>query len=358
MRTIPANLLTMLQSRRMFRATLVQVEFPNTTKSGVTRLGFTNHNVELTRTLYLAPVTFNPRFIVQEASYNSKLNTAIDDTELHLKIDDSIVNWFDIRTRAWHNAEVRVGYCSWKDAAAGAYIQAVYVVSNAKAENGVLKLELRGKERLLEMPITKRLTANCQHTFANARCGYNLNPPSWVASTVYALSVAKDHKAKSIVKPTTPNGFWYEATVGGTSGVTEPAWPVVLGGIVADGTVNWKAIRAGRMVGTVTAVTDRRTFAASGISLANDWFAKGRVMWLTGNNATLRMKVYSDDGAGNLVLEDEAYENIVVGDTFLIDAGCRKRIVEDCTEKFDNTKNAWAFPHLVTENAMVKTPKG
>jgi hypothetical protein len=349
----------MIQSRRMFRATLVQVDFPYTTKAGVVRLGFTNHDQPLVRTLYSAELTFSPEFIVEETSYNTKLNTAIDDTELRLKIDDDVVNWFDIRTRAWHNAEVRVGYCNWKNAAHGTYIQALYLVSNTYVQDGVLVLELRGKERLLEMSIAKRLTANCQHTFGDSRCSYDLTPNAWAANTAYAVSVARDHRDKRIVKPTVQNGFWYEATTGGTSGGTEPTWPTTIGGTVADGTVTWTARYAGRMTGSVTGVIDEKTFSASGISASPaDWFAKGRVLWLTGDNATLRMKCYSDDGAGNIILEEGCYNTIQVGDTFLIDAGCRKRITTDCSTKFDNTKNAWAFPHLVQEDATVKAPKG
>ena len=39
--------------------------------------------------------------------------------------------------------------------------------------------------------------------------------------------------------PTTPNGYRYEATTGGNSGTTEPAWPTTVGETVTDGTVVW-----------------------------------------------------------------------------------------------------------------------
>ena len=359
MRSIPSALLTALQQRRLFRATLVQVNFVNTTKTGVDRLGFTNHDQPLTVNLSGGSITFSPKYIVEEASYNSKINTSIDDTTLVLKIDNDVVNWFDIRTRAWHNAEVLIGHCNWKNLSNGTYIKCAYLVSNVTAKAGRLELELRGKERLLELPVTPRLTATCQHTFGNQRCGYDLTPNPWVLSTAYATSVAKDWKNKVVVRPTVQNGFWYEATVGGTSGLTEPTWPTTIGGTVTDNGITWTAIYAGRLTGTVTGVTDRRTFVASGLSaVPSDWFAKGRIEWLTGNNKTLKQKVYSDDGAGALVLEEDCYSEILIGDTFIVDAGCRKRLSTDCSTKFDNTYNAWAFPHLVSENATAKAPKG
>jgi len=359
MRTIPANLLTNLQSRRMFRATLVQVDFVRATKASVTQLGFTDHDVTLNANLSGGAIDFSPEYIVEMPAVGMKLNTSIDDSELVLKIDDDVVNWFDIRTRAWHNAQVTVGHVNWKNTGHGTYIKAVFLVSNVTTKGGKLKLELRGKERLLETPVTKRLTGTCQHTFADTRCGYDLDVPQWAAATLFATSADRDWKAKVIVKPTTQNGFWYEATTGGTShATTEPVWPTVVGNTIVDGTVTWTCIRAGRLVGTVTAVTDRREFAASGASLTSGWFAKGRILWLTGDNATQRMKVNTDDGAGAFTLEEDVYLDIQVGDTFQIDAGCRKRISTDCSTKFDNTYNAWAFPHLVNENALVKAPKG
>lgn len=44
-----------------------------------------------------------------------------------------------------------------------------------------------------------------------------------------------------IVVPVVENGFYYEATVAGTTGGTEPGWPTTPGGTVADGTVTWTA---------------------------------------------------------------------------------------------------------------------
>jgi len=57
--------------------------------------------------------------------------------------------------------------------------------------------------------------------------------PAWAASTAYAT--ASPH----FVTPTTPNGFRYECTTGGTSDSSEPTWPTTVGATVVDGTVTW-----------------------------------------------------------------------------------------------------------------------
>jgi|GEM_PF-6256373 len=55
---------------------------------------------------------------------------------------------------------------------------------------------------------------------------------AWQASTAYSQG--------DIVKPTTPNGFYYRCTVAGTSDTAEPTWPTELGATVVDGGVTWE----------------------------------------------------------------------------------------------------------------------
>lgn len=58
------------------------------------------------------------------------------------------------------------------------------------------------------------------------------DPGAWAANTVYATGAYR--------RPTTANGFIYEATAGGTSHITnEPIFPTVPGNTVGDGTVTW-----------------------------------------------------------------------------------------------------------------------
>ena len=54
---------------------------------------------------------------------------------------------------------------------------------------------------------------------------------TWQANIPYIVG--------DIVAPTTPNGCFYTCTTAGTSGLTEPAWPI--SGTVTDGTATWTA---------------------------------------------------------------------------------------------------------------------
>lgn len=55
---------------------------------------------------------------------------------------------------------------------------------------------------------------------------------SWVTATPYTLG--------KLIKPTSSNGFVYKCVSAGTSGGSEPTWPIVgIGSIVVDGSCIW-----------------------------------------------------------------------------------------------------------------------
>ncbi len=57
-------------------------------------------------------------------------------------------------------------------------------------------------------------------------------PADWVTVTAYALG--------DFVKPTTPNGFYAQAIVAGTSDAGEPTWPTTDLTTIVDATVTWR----------------------------------------------------------------------------------------------------------------------
>ncbi|MBA7548802.1 hypothetical protein ES705_41270 [subsurface metagenome] len=54
---------------------------------------------------------------------------------------------------------------------------------------------------------------------------------TWETATAYALG--------DVVKPTTPNDYYYECTTAGNSGGEEPTWETIEGETTEDGTVIW-----------------------------------------------------------------------------------------------------------------------
>lgn len=118
---------------------------------------------------------------------------------------------------------------------------------------------------------------------------------------------------------------------------------------------------------TVTGVTDKRTFTASGATQDDDYFGEGVVVWETGNNAGIEVKV-REFAAGAFTLVLPVVLDIQVGDTFTAVAGCRKRhsmqinedgvtwtlLVSDCKTKFDNILNFQGEPHRPQFNDLVR----
>jgi prepilin-type N-terminal cleavage/methylation domain-containing protein len=79
-------------------------------------------------------------------------------------------------------------------------------------------------------PITRlRTSASLQRVMENIRADYNIYP-KWRSGTVYTNG--------SLVIPTNFNGHRYQGT-NGTSGSTEPNWPMNSAGTVTDNGITW-----------------------------------------------------------------------------------------------------------------------
>lgn len=104
----------------------------------------------------------------------------------------------------------------------------------------------------------------------------------------------------------------------------------------------------------VTAVTDKRTFTAAGLAQEADYFGEGIVTFTSGANAGLSAKVRSHAAGGQLGLSLPLVMAVAVGDTFSIVAGCRKRLLEDCRDKFANVLNFRGEPHRPTTDALTR----
>jgi hypothetical protein len=68
--------------------------------------------------------------------------------------------------------------------------------------------------------------------------------PNWIALTVTTLTTIRCPLAG------TGNGYYYECTTAGTTGATEPTWPIIPGNTVVDGTVTWTCRLAVVTLGT------------------------------------------------------------------------------------------------------------
>lgn len=98
--------------------------------------------------------------------------------------------------------------------------------------------------------------------------------------------------------------------------------------------------------GTVTAVTDRRSFRDASRAEIEDYFGAGLITWTSGANDGYSMEVSSFTAGGNFALSLPMPSNIAVGDTYEAIPGCRKRFEEDCRLKYSNWVNFRGMPKV------------
>jgi hypothetical protein len=98
--------------------------------------------------------------------------------------------------------------------------------------------------------------------------------------------------------------------------------------------------------GTVTGVTDKRTFAVSAINQTAALMYSGKITWLSGNNAgkTSFVRIW-DNTSKTARLYAEVQNAIQTGDKFVYAIGCDKTIGR-CADTFGNAHNFRGEPYL------------
>lgn len=112
----------------------------------------------------------------------------------------------------------------------------------------------------------------------------------------------------------------------------------------------------GAVVSTVT--IQRREFTAAVLAgtKADDFYAYGRVTWLTGINAGhLSEAAEYVDATGLVLLRIQTPNDIGIGDTFDVEAGCDKTR-RTCIDKFDILVNFGGFPFIPGTDRAVQAP--
>ena len=105
------------------------------------------------------------------------------------------------------------------------------------------------------------------------------------------------------------------------------------------------------VTGSLTHVTGQATFRDSSRAEVADYFGAGTITFTSGANLGLKpleIKSYAADGT--ITTHEPPYYLPSVGDTYSMIAGCRKR-KDDCTTKWNNVTNAFAFWDIPTETA-------
>ena len=249
----------------------------------------------------------------------------------------------DILAGLWDTATVEIYLYNWANIADGQALISKARISEIRIEGRKFVAELSDLIDQLNVNIGDVTSPTCRTTLFSAKCKVRSNPPAWSAGLVCTANALYDAALGTLVKPTTPNRYWYRCTTGGTAGGAEPTWTTTEGGTTSDGPVVWTTQRAFVQTGIVAAVTNNRVFTDSAIIEPNDFFSGGKIVWLTGANAGRKMEIKTQTGT-TVSIFLPMLSPIEVGDTFEIYAGCYGRLT-DCKDKFLNTYNMRAEPN-------------
>lgn len=186
------------------------------------------------------------------------------------------------------------------------------------------------------------------------------------AISTVVISVQDIIPSLTHVKPTTPNGWQFEASGTGSTGASEPTWPTTEGATVVDGGITWTARRAATRTGDVVSAASRKTFVVDGIlgdltantggTSSGGFFAKGKITFSGGlNNGFTRdidtfTFVSGDDYT--VVLYEPFPFDIAVNDPFTIVMGCDKT-PETC-KRLRNFINFRGEPHVPGTDVLFK----
>lgn len=100
-----------------------------------------------------------------------------------------------------------------------------------------------------------------------------------------------------------------------------------------------------RVTGTVTQVTSQQVFRDSARTEPDDWFGEGVITFTSGQNSGISAKIRSYAADGTFTLFLPLVLPVSVGNSYSAVPGCRKRLEEDCRDKYNNVLNFGGEPH-------------
>jgi uncharacterized phage protein (TIGR02218 family) len=221
---------------------------------------------------------------------------SVDNLEMSTLDDGTLFTEADVLGRVWANAAFKIGRYAWDAPADGVEWLIAGTIGNIVIRQGRVTVELRGLQQYLQQPIGDINSKTCRARVADF--------PTPAGNNLCRLSAAS----------------------------------------IAS-------------VLTVTAVTSRRQFTASGSPMTDDWYGEGVLTWTAGDNDGFQARVKTQTAAGVFTLHADMPHDIAIGDTISAVAGCRKRLDEDCAAKFGNALNFQAEPHAPMVDALTAAPE-
>lgn len=242
------------------------------------------------RTLTFDGTDFEPESGLTASEVRSGSDLSVDAQDAQGVLTSDRITETDILDGRWDNAEVEVWRVNWTDPGQRVLLRRG-AIGQIRRGRLAFVAEMRSQAHVLGQTVGRLFQATCDAELGDARCRVNLDAPAFTGT------------------------------------------------------------------GAVIDLLRDRAFTASGLgSFAAGWFGFGTVTWTSGANAGRRAEVLSHDlvdGIAIVTLLEAPVRPIAEADTFIIRAGCDKRLAT-CSTKFANVANFRGFPSIPGQDAVLR----
>lgn len=234
--------------------------------------------------------TFEPESGLIASEVRSGADLAVDAQDAEGVLNSDRITETDILDGRWDNAEVEVWRVNWQNPCQRVLLRRG-AIGQVRRGRMIFVAEVRSMAHVLQQTVGRVYQATCDAALGDGRCKVNLESSTF------------------------------------------------------------------KGIGSVVSLQRSRAFIAAGLDAFDDgWFSLGTVEWTSGANSGRRAEVLRHSkisGVVTIILLEEPVRAIAEGDSFVIRAGCDKR-VSTCRAKFSNVANFRGFPHIPGQDAVIR----
>lgn len=245
-----------------------------------------SHDRDITVDIGFGTETYKAIIGPNISAMENSANFQADNLEISGFLYEIGITEVGVRDGRFDGADVYIFYLFWSDLTIPAVQYNRYTIGDGSTLDLGYQFELKSLLSFLNSRLYRTMNLWCDTEFMGSRCGVVKDPPLWQASTAYANADPRNAVKRDHVKPTVYNDRFFRLSVAGTSGATEPAWNLTVGGTTTDGSATWITERARFIQTTIDVVTNRRTFTVVANTDAPDnLLSQGLVVATSGDNA-------------------------------------------------------------------------
>jgi hypothetical protein len=330
-----------------------------------TVFGFTNLDIDVPFNDGSGLVTYRHLPGIDRSSISTSADIAVDNTEFNAFFEGSGFTKEDVRDGLWDFAEVKIFLINYDNISDGALKIRRGFLGEASTSIQFFA-EIRGMMQRYVKEIGELTAPLCRADLGDVRCKVDITGEEWTMARDFTTNVRNPFDAGGLteeimVLPITPNDRWFEITVAGTTGGSEPSWDTGLGNTTIDNDITFTTRQGRRIDVTVDVVTNQMEFTIVTTTDAPDGFFQGGFIdWTSGLNAlggisrkgialwTLSTKT--------ILLFQPMPRLIVAGDALTLIVGCDHLRDSDCSGTFDNVYNFRGEPDLPGNDQIFRIP--